>query len=152
MTEEPVATRQEMAFALLRELFAEIDGNIAAKGLACVMCGKCCRFSETEHVLFATALEIDYLFQFTGPRFPDANRCPYQEGTLCTARSGRTLGCRLHFCRVDVKASKWLTEFSSQCHARLRAIHEEADIAYNYAPFFDHLANSGGLPICGEPY
>ncbi|MCX5670313.1 MAG: hypothetical protein NTU94_03190 [Planctomycetota bacterium] len=38
------------------------------------------------------------------PLLDGAWRCPYQEGDRCTAREGRLLGCRTHFCEAGARA------------------------------------------------
>ncbi|MCX7934703.1 MAG: hypothetical protein N3A66_05530 [Planctomycetota bacterium] len=137
----PLAPQRESAFSLLQALFAQIEDEISRLGLVCEQCGRCCCFAEMEHILFATALEIDYLVQVAGElRFTAENRCPYQEGKRCTARQGRTLGCRLYFCRCSAEQSARLAEIATHGHARLRAIHEETGTPYDYAPFRNHLA------------
>ena len=102
------------AFAALEALYAELERDLDARAPRCELSGRCCRFDEFGHELFATALEADYAVS----RAPDLpapegpGRCPYHQGGRCTNREGRALGCRTFFCDGD------RTEELEALHAR----------------------------------
>src|SRR5215813_7644208 len=81
-------------------VYAEVDRAVAAAGPVCVASGRCCRFKEYGHTLFLSNLEADILLAEAPPyEQPVAeDGCPFQKGTLCTAREPRPLGCRVFFC------------------------------------------------------
>ena len=99
--------------AALAAVYEEVDAALAPQAASCRACGECCRFGPDRPVLFASALELAYLVASAGPPArgclaapggPDAPwQCPYQEGARCTARAGRTLGCRTYFCEPSAR-------------------------------------------------
>ena len=115
-------------------LYSELEKELP-QGL-CTACGKCCHFREAGHILFATGVERAY-FEAKRPGFPLFDEppevCPFLNGNLCTAREGRALACRNHFCREDrnlreVRYEKYLAE--------LRRIGRRYDVPYDYSPLF----------------
>lgn len=129
-------TRSEQ-LAAMRDFYRDLDAELAGREHACDACGRCCRFDEADHILYASALERLYLAHAAAmPEHPDAPpdllaaglRCPFQHHNLCLAREGRTLGCRLHFCREEAgeRAELW--------HERLKRLHEALGVAWDYAP------------------
>lgn len=132
------------AFPELIRLYADIEEDVRRMGFDCSGCGGCCRFDEADHVLYASALEREYLLaSSTVPDCPDGDaallraglRCPFQTGGRCGAREGRVLGCRLHFCRrPETNSESW--------HSRLKQIHERFGIEWRYAPLLP-LEQSG---------
>lgn len=135
---EPAA--QERAFAALEALYAELDAEVASHAPRCELSGRCCRFEEADHVLYATALETDYAVR----RHPEAHppeaegRCPYHVRGLCTAREGRPLGCRTYFC--DERTEDALLDVHERYLGRVRAIEREHGYPAAYAPFPAQLA------------
>lgn len=116
----------------LSDVYRRVDAALGDSAGECRQCGKCCRFEPGGIILFASALELAHLVSDAGPppagwhgraaarghehsanEAPragpapfqeDSWRCPYQEGDLCTAREGRLLGCRTHFCEAGARA------------------------------------------------
>jgi hypothetical protein len=97
----------------LIELYRKVDAALADVAAACEACGACCRFDRTKPVLFASALELAHLLTAASrpvdgslPTLdaPDAPwRCPHQDGSACTARAARPLGCRTYFCEPEAR-------------------------------------------------
>lgn len=146
---DPVA--QERAFAELEVLYAELDAEVSAHSPRCELSGRCCRFEEAGHVLYATALETDYAVrQHPEAHAPEAEgRCPYHVRGLCTAREGRPLGCRTYFC--DPLTENVLLEVHERYLTRVRAIEREHGYPAAYAPFPAQLADRElPLPDSGE--
>lgn len=120
----------------LAALYRNLDDAVAKKGWNCRGCGECCHFEAVDHVLYASEMERRYLI-LKAPPSGDAElvrqglRCPYQEGGRCLAREVRPLGCRLHFCEIPENAGD---AFYEEWHRRLKALHEEAGIPWNYRP------------------
>ncbi|MCD8140751.1 MAG: hypothetical protein LUE17_13405 [Planctomycetaceae bacterium] len=128
-------------FRRLAALYQALDDDLAAHGATCRGCGECCRFDRVDHILYASDLEREYLLGI-GPPPPvppdDADlvrrglRCPYQSGGACLARAGRVLGCRLHFCEGLGEVD--LQEMGEGWHDRVKFLHAELGIPWNYRP------------------
>jgi hypothetical protein len=126
--------------AFYRAVDEDMDRLTRLGDVLCEQCGNCCHFDEAGHVLYASELEKRYLLHVDGlPECPDGgrervdsgDRCPYQGGDACHARSGRVLGCRLHFCQwPDVAAAEAAAE---QWHARLKRLHDDLGVEWRYA-------------------
>jgi Fe-S-cluster containining protein len=143
ITPLPDPAARERALAELEALLAELDAEVAALSPRCELSGRCCRFEEVDHVLYATGLEAD----LAAARHPAApppeaeGRCPYHVRGLCTAREGRPVGCRTYFC--DERTTEPLQDLHERYLARVRAIEREHGIAPTYAPFPELLAERG---------
>ncbi|MGN6369767.1 MAG: hypothetical protein ACTHN5_16025 [Phycisphaerae bacterium] len=134
--------------AAVREILAEVDGDVAGRRPVCRASGRCCKFEAYGHRLYVTGVELMYFAAREGraspvalsekksvslPQFFGAEKiegCPYQVGGLCTAREGRPLGCRIYFC--DENAQGWQNEVYEKYHAKLRGVHEKFGVPYRY--------------------
>jgi hypothetical protein len=121
------------------EIYAEADREVAAAGPVCVASGRCCRFKEFGHVLFISNLEAEVLLH-SAPAHDtpvSSDFCPFQQGTLCTAREPRPLGCRVYFCDPGYqKTSHAITE---KYLARLKQLATAHDVPWRYAPLHHFL-------------
>jgi hypothetical protein len=104
----PLSSSEQGAMAAV---YAQVDADLAPIAGACRACGQCCRFTPGGIVLFATALEMAYLVGEASLKASSegdaAWACPYQyqDGTFCTARQGRLLGCRTYFCDSQARTA-----------------------------------------------
>ncbi len=124
------------------ETYAHVDAALAPLANSCRACGTCCRFERGGPVLFASALELAYLFERAGappgdrrpqPAVPDAPwTCPYQDADRCRARDGRALGCRTYFC--DPAARTRGEAVYAKAAARLRRVAEAHGYPWWYGP------------------
>ncbi|MEL7088597.1 MAG: hypothetical protein AAGL98_09200, partial [Planctomycetota bacterium] len=135
----------------LRELYAELDAAVAAKGPTCWTSGKCCKFDEFGHRLYVTGLEIAWFLQQVGSTSPEGTNpneppssggirlpqfaehpgaCPYQIDGLCSTHTVRPLGCRVFFCQQGTEA--WQQDLYETFLRRLRLLHDEHDLEYRY--------------------
>ena len=119
----------------------EIAEAIREVGPLCLASGNCCRFEAHGHRLYASGLEVARCVRVCeeegrGVSIEDVvtaverGNCPWQDGRLCTARSGRPSGCRVFFC--DPRANEVVPVLAERAHQRIRAIHDEHDIPYVY--------------------
>jgi hypothetical protein len=116
------------------ELYAEADREVAAAGPICVASGRCCRFKEYGHVLFLSNLEAGLLLD-GAPAYEmpvSSDFCPFQQGTLCTAREPRPLGCRVYFC--DPAYQETSHAITEKYLRRLKELAGEQGVAWRYAP------------------
>jgi len=139
ITPLPAAEVRERAFAELEALYAELDAEVAGHAPRCELSGRCCRFEEAGHVLYATALETDYaVSRHPAAPPPEAEgRCPYHVRGLCTAREGRPLGCRTYFCDPLTEAA--LFEVHERYLGRIRELERRLGYPAAYAPFPEQL-------------
>ncbi|MGB2797972.1 MAG: hypothetical protein WBD44_12040, partial [Phycisphaerae bacterium] len=78
------------------------------------------------------------------PGGPDAPwRCPYQEGDRCTARAGRTLGCRTYFCDPQARARG--EEVHAESAGEIREIAAMRKSGWWYGPARFYFASLGGV-------
>lgn len=163
MNAEDASTGQDLGRfrAAVRQLYAELDGAVAAYGPVCRLSGRCCRFLEYDHTLFISAPEAELLLAEAPPpvrALDDGATCPWQdEQGRCCAREARPLGCRVYFC--DPAYQTHASALSEQFIARLKRLVEEHGLAWRYAPLHDHLRaardearfSSPSLPtLCSE--
>ncbi len=73
-------------------------------------------------------------FSFPLPLFADTGEiapgCPWQVNELCTARTGRPLGCRIYFC--DPGSTAWQNNAYERYHRLLKILHDKAKLPYAY--------------------
>ena len=124
-------------FPRLEALYESLSRETEA-GPGCRACGSCCHFDVMDHVVYCSRLEAMFLLEGAPwwPRVrPAPGRCPGQAEKTCAARRWRPLGCRLYLCgpaaaadgaQDDGRAERW--------HRALKAIHEEADLPWDYRP------------------
>lgn len=137
----------ESAIAAVHESIAEAVRDVRPH---CLASGKCCRFDEYGHRLYATGLEAARCLRICAEegRPIDAaaidaavrqGTCPWQEGRLCLARDGRPVGCRVYFC--DPRAATMVPELAEAAHTRIKAIHEDFGVPYAYGEWRAMLAS-----------
>ncbi|MFO0822501.1 MAG: hypothetical protein U0792_05170 [Gemmataceae bacterium] len=120
-------------------VYAEADAAVAAAAPRCDASGRCCRFTEYGHTLFISHFEAEILLE-TAPPYPQPvsrDGCPFQVNGLCTARESRPLGCRIYFC--DPTFAERMVEITEAAIAKLKAIANEHDTGWNYAPLHHFL-------------
>jgi hypothetical protein len=135
------AARDRRAMLAMRRLVRATDAVIARQQPVCRQRGDCCRFESFGHRLFATTLEFAY-FVARHP-LPDRcstwQRCPYQVGTVCTAREGRPVACRVFFC--DSAQADWQAQLSERLARRLRRLHDRLGVPYQYREWLGGLGD-----------
>jgi hypothetical protein len=143
----------------LRQVYVELDAEVARLAPVCQISGRCCRFREYGHTLFVSAPEVQYLLsEAPEPVRPldEGETCPWQDDRgHCTARAARPLGCRVYFCDPAYQDAAPL--LSERFIARLKRLAERHGLPWNYAPLHRHLhdrAGRVGLPVssgCADP-
>jgi Fe-S-cluster containining protein len=125
----------------LRELYEELDREVASLGPKCDLSGRCCRFLEYGHTLFLSSGEVEFLLDLApAPARPldQGATCPWQNSRgHCTARESRPLGCRVYHC--DPAFLEELHRLSERFIDRLKRLSSKHNIAWNYAPLHRQL-------------
>jgi hypothetical protein len=133
--------------AQVLELYREVDREVSAAGPVCVASGRCCRFKEYGHVLFLSNLEADVLLAsappYEGP--VTADFCPFQNGTLCTAREPRPLACRVYYC--DPAYQETGNQITEKYLHRLKELARNAGVEWRYAPLHMFLSAPESLAV-----
>jgi hypothetical protein len=116
------------------ELYREVDQEVARAGPVCVASGRCCRFKEYGHTLFLSNLEAEVLLAEAPPyeQPVSADFCPFQKGTLCTAREPRPLGCRVYYC--DPAYQETGNAIAEKYLHRLKELATAQGVEWRYAP------------------
>jgi hypothetical protein len=137
------AARRPEVIAAIRELYAEVDREVAGQSPTCWNKGACCRFGEYGHRLYVTSLEVAYYLAAGGPApRVTGNVCPHAWDGKCHARDCRPLGCRIFYC--DPNAQHWQGPLTEKFLARLRKLHQQFDVPYVYADWITMLKNVSG--------
>ena len=143
------AARDPTIGASLRQLYADLDADVASRNPTCWLSGKCCKFDSYGHKLYVTALEIAWVVnQLDGAGrgrlddapVPDLDGCPFQLNGLCSVHALRPIGCRIYFC--DPGAQAWQNEVYEAFLGRLRRLHEEQGLDYRYMEWRAGLAEA----------
>lgn len=146
------AARNPAVVADLESIFADASAAIAARGPACWASGRCCNFESAGHRLYTTGLEAAYTFSRAADRVPTAvasahatsvlslsqlhdarqgGGCPFQHANLCSVHDIKPVACRVYFC--DRSAQSWQQELSERLHQRVKDLHTDHGVPYQYA-------------------
>ena len=121
----------------LASLYEELANAQRAFTATCHQCGACCNFSKYDHQLWVTNLELAYLAETEGVRPVSVpGVCPYMEENRCSARTGRTIGCRVFLCEQDAAEMEALHE---EYFEKLRTLAKEHGIELEYREFLEFL-------------
>jgi hypothetical protein len=146
MTEFDHKTNESQPLALdwrteLRELYEELDREVARLGPVCALSGRCCRFLEFGHTLFVSTAEVQLLLGLAPPPTRPLDQgasCPWQDARgHCTARDARPLGCRIYYC--DPNFQEGIYQLAERFIERLKRLSTKHGIPWNYAPLHRHL-------------
>lgn len=133
----------------LIEKVSEVYNEIAEQQKAnrrlagvCQACGKCCNFTEFDHKLFVTPVEIEYLAFHIGKENikPMSNGiCPYNINGKCTVYDYRFAGCRIFNCKGDKDFQSRLTESALE---KLKKLYADFNLSYRYLELSEALKNN----------
>ena len=130
----------------LREIYEELDREVAGLGPVCQLSGRCCRFLEHGHTLFVSTAEVRFLLGSAPPPERELDQgatCPWQDSRgHCTAREARPLGCRVYYC--DPSYQEDAHHLSERFIDRLKGLSKTHGVPWNYAPLHRHLHEEQG--------
>jgi len=98
----------------------------------CTGCGDCCNFTEFDHLLFVTGVELVHFAESIGRENikPMQNGiCPYMTNGKCTVYKNRFAGCRIFQCKGDDEQQG---EVMEKALAKLKQIGEKFGVDYSY--------------------
>lgn len=125
----------------LAELYQELAEDQQSIAAVCHQCGECCNFVKYDHQLWVTDLELAYLIETEGYKpTTRSGLCPYMQGNQCTARTGRTLGCRIFLCTQNAVEMEALHE---KYFNRLQALARKHSVELTYDEFLESLQRAG---------
>ncbi|MDX1565025.1 MAG: hypothetical protein R3236_06440 [Phycisphaeraceae bacterium] len=123
----------------LEEIYSSLAESAESIGPVCELSGRCCRFESFDHRLYATGLEIAWMFaqldepglgRLTGADLPGMDGCPFQVAGRCSVHPIRPLGCRVFYC--DPKATQWQQDASEKYLKQIGVLHETHGLPYRY--------------------
>jgi Fe-S-cluster containining protein len=123
----------------IKEIYKELEAELANINPGCNACGTCCHFDEFGHVLYTSTIEIDYIRKNVEiPDFdPDKNVCPFLVNYECSIRDHRALGCRVFFCNPNHKET--LQEIYEKYYTMIKDLADNNDVEWQYAPMLKLL-------------
>ena len=124
--------RPDQLIKSVREIYSQLDSQLAGSDFSCRACGQCCDFKNFDHLLFVTPPELKYLCAKIGPENIKAMTtgiCPYRENNKCSIHEHRFAGCRIFFCKADADRQSQLTESTLE---KLKSLCEKFNIPYRY--------------------
>jgi hypothetical protein len=113
-----------------REMLAAAEADVGLLAPHCRACGRCCDFDAAGHRLYVSTAELALLVADDAREPGETLRCPYQQGSACTVRENRPLGCRVFFCDAALAAS--MRAVYERHHAGFRQLHEALSVPYFY--------------------
>jgi len=120
-------------YAALESLYRKLDTELGDLPQPCTGCGACCHFSEAEHRLYGSSLELAFLQErHPSPKLHPEDRCPHQVNKKCTVRDERLIGCRTFFrlhSQEDSEASQRLYEAYL---GKLKSLYREWGLDWEY--------------------
>jgi len=116
----------------LRALYRRLDDDLAALGVECRACGRCCNFQLAAYTLYASQVELALVERESAAPFTlkDDGRCCFQDGNRCTIHPVRPLACRTFFC--DDAFKEPAQELYETYLRRLKGIVRQLELEWNY--------------------
>ena len=163
-----LASRRPEVVRAVEQIYADLQREIDARRPICAASGRCCRFEEYGHRLFVTTMELAaFVKQLPEPLPVDSCQlpvktkslpllatgdsqaatgfCPFQVDKLCSVHAIRPFGCRMFFC--DATSTQWQNDQYERFHARLKRLHEEMGVPYQYVEWRQALRQLGLAPL-----
>mgnify|MGYP005865109711 CR=1 FL=1 len=118
-------------FSELIAIYNGLENSDSGEYALCIGCGECCDFNHSGHKLYLSLAEALYMVHSSREGLTEdflsileKGLCPYQIQNKCTNREGRSIGCRVFFCKADGNfmqeksnaALDVVKAFSKKCH------------------------------------
>lgn len=123
-------------FSELISIYNGLENGNNGDGALCICCGECCDFNRSGHKLYLSLVEALYMVHaprdvMTQDFLPILERglCPYQIQNKCTNREGRSIGCRVFFCKAD---GNFMQEKSNEALDEVKALSQKYLLEWIY--------------------
>ena len=137
----------------------EIYRWIESQGIEhiCTGCGDCCNFTDYDHLLFVTGVELIHFAETVGTENIKPMRngiCPYRVDNKCTVYKSRFAGCRIFQCKGDNEKQG---EVMENALAKFKKTGEEFGVNYSYTDLARGLQilitqTDRNQPVCQHKY
>lgn len=128
----PDRERQHL-YTELREIYNDLDEELSHHPQPCTGCGACCHFSQAEHRLYGSSLELAYLKEHhPSPGLHGEDRCPHQVNLSCTVRGERLIGCRTYFRLHSKEESEAVEKLYEIYLGRLKQLYRDRGLDWEY--------------------
>jgi len=107
----------------------------------CAGCGDCCNFSQYDHLLFVTGVELLHFRESVGEgnlKSMDDGVCPYMVDGKCSVYSYRFAGCRIFQCKGNDDLQG---EVMEKALAMFKEIGKRFRVSYLYVDLAKGLAS-----------
>ena len=127
------AQRKQKLYQELQNIYQELEKTLETIPRPCEACGACCQFSQAEHRLYGSGLELANLMDHHPHLAPvQEDRCPHQVEGKCTVRANRLIGCRTYY-RLHQKKDRLKAEEAYEIAlAKVKDIHLREGIPWEY--------------------
>jgi len=98
----------------------------------CTGCGDCCNFTEFDHLLFVTGVELIHFAHSIGTeniKSMNDGVCPYRVDNKCSIYEYRFAGCRIFQCKGSDEQQG---EVMEKALVKLKQIGEKFGVDYSY--------------------
>ena len=128
----------DSALKELKEVYRELEDELARLRPHCNACGTCCNLRLGGYVLYASELETELVTRSAGRSGPltltPEGECPFlTEAGRCGIHPHRPLGCRTHFCDTDYRPNE--ADVYQAFIRRIADISDRHNLPWNYRPF-----------------
>ena len=123
----------------LTAIYRQLENELAQLNPGCNGCGTCCNFSDFDHVLYASGVEIDFIVRHAHvPDFAVSdNMCPFLKDNHCSIREFRMLGCRVFYCNPHYQEVSH--EVYEKYYRMIKELYNKHAIPWKYQPFLNQL-------------
>ncbi len=130
----------------LKNIYQELDAEVAGHKTVCRACGTCCNFEKFDHILFASRLEVNYIINNLNKPLPalDDGFCPFQAGAECGIRDLRTLGCRVFYCNEQYNRNA-SPDIYNKYYRKIKGLALKHNRDWKYKPLIGHLRDVAAL-------
>lgn len=118
----------------IASLYEDLAKEMSQLSSPCTACGFCCNFNAAEHFLYASTLEIMYIFDKyqLDSTIINKNVCPFLKNNMCSIRDRRMLGCRTYFSKHTKEEVIAAEEIHGRYIEKFDKLHQKYQIERDY--------------------
>ncbi len=134
--------KKEWLYQQMQLIYHKLDKNLSSIPQPCTGCGQCCNFSEAEHRLYGSSLELAMLLDKAGEKTKERDQCPYQIEGKCSVREVRLIGCRTYY-RLHNKGDQEKAEaFYEQALNAVKELLSQEGLSWEYKDLMSCVPSS----------